>query len=558
MKKFDVFKDYENTRLVHYTELDKHLGESVCWDKLPETVVEGTPISIRRKDDGKLYVNTVPDTHVLTIGATRCGKTQSFVIPYGSFLATRKNKCSMVFCDPKLEIFSSLSPTLAEQGYKIILLNFIDSSISDRWNPLTPIFDLYQEYLHIEDSVTAVKEGDEYYNVFRGKKYSDAHRLDCAVNAIKKSILYEVQARVEEIANVMCVCTNEKDVSWMNGARSIFKGLIFAMLEDSVPSDKYTVITRETFSLSTLIEIYDRIGRADNEFTEAFFDRRNKNTSIAYRLVQRFMFIKAEVTKDGYMSTLATAMTKINDGAIRQITCANTFSFEDFDDDKQPCAVFLAMKDETKLYYDIIGLFLTDLYKSLINMTRKHGNKPRKTPFYFVLDEFGNMPKFNDFDSVISACGGRNIWFWLVIQSYAQLDNVYGENNAKIIKDNLNMHVFLGTNNPETKKEFSKECGEHTIYSVMSAVNGEGEHIDQYQKETIPIIPVSTLSCLKIGEGIITRMNSDVTWSRLERYYMCPELSVDNKPPYEYSNDFMLGDPKYEFVPMQTDDGDDE
>ncbi len=557
MKEFDVFKDYENTRLVHYSELDSHLGESVCWDDLPNTEIEGTPISIRRKDDGKLYVNTVPDTHVLTIGATRCGKTQSFVIPYGSFLATRKNKCSMVFSDPKLEIFDSLSPTLAEQGYKIILLNFIDSQISDRWNPFTPIFDLYQDYLKVEETVTAERDGDGYYNVFRGKKYVDHRRLEYAINAEKKSILYEVQSRVEELATVMCPPTNDRDASWMNGARSIFKGLIFAMLEDSVPSDKYTVITRETFSLSTLLDIYDRIGRADNDFTNAFFDSRDKNTSIAFRLVQRYMFIKAEVTKDGYMSSLATAMTKINDGAIRQITCANTFSFSDFDDGNQPCAIFLAMKDETKLYYDIIGLFLSDLYKSLINMTRKNGNKPRKTPFYFVLDEFGNMPKFNDFDSVISACGGRNIWFWLVIQSYAQLENVYGENNAKIIKDNLNMHIFLGTNNPETKKEFSKECGEHTIYSVMSAVNGEGEHMAQYQKETIPIIPVSTLSHLEIGEGIITRMNADVTWSRLERYYTCPELSRDNKPPYEYTNDFMLGDPRYDYVPPKLSDGDD-
>lgn len=552
MKKIDVFKDYENTRVVHYTELDSYLGESVPWDKLPETEVAGTPLSIRRKADGKLYVNTVPDTHVLTIGATRSGKTQSFVIPYGSFLATRKNKCSMVFTDPKLEIFDSLSPTLAEQGYRIILLNFVNPAESDRWNPFTPIFDLYQRYLHVEDEVDAILEDGNYFSVFRGKKYTDDTRLSYAVNAERKSILYEVQARVEEIANIMCPPTQDRDASWMNGARSIFKGLIFSMLEDSVPSDKYTVITRDTFSLSTLLEIYDRIGRADNDFTEEYFDRRDKNTSIAYRLVQRFMFIKAEMTKDGYMSTLATAMTKINDGAIRQITCANTFDFSDFDDDKQPCAVFIAMKDETKLYYDIIGLFLTDLYKNLINMTRQNGNRPRKNPFYFVLDEFGNMPKFNDFDSVITACGGRNIWFWLIIQSYAQLDNVYGQNNAKIIKDNLNMHVFLGTNNPETKKEFSNECGEHTIYSAMSAINGEGEHIAKYQKETIPVIPVSTLSCLEVGECIITRMNSDVTWSRLERYYMCPELSKDNKPPYVYESDFMLGDPKYEYIPKNN------
>ena len=214
------------------------------------------------------------------------------------------------------------------------------------------------------------------------------------------------------------------------------------------------------------------------------------------------------------------------------------------------------MKDETKLYYGIISLFLTDLYTTLIDMTRKNGNKPRKNPFYFILDEFGNMPEFKDFDTVISSCGGRNIWFWLIIQSYAQLESVYGK-SAEIVKDNLNMHVYLGTNNPETKQSFSNECGKKTVISPLSALNGDSDSITHFVRDEVAAVPVSRLSKMAVGECFITRMNSDVVESRLERYYNCPELIEPFLGEGSYIAPFEAGDPKYEY-PVEKIKGDDD
>ena len=115
MKRPDLYTNYENTQVLHYTELDTAMGDAVVWDELENTELSGIPISVERRGDGKLYVHTVPDTHVLAIGATRCGKTQSFVIPYAKFLTLRKNKCSMVLTDPKLELFRALAIRLSSR-----------------------------------------------------------------------------------------------------------------------------------------------------------------------------------------------------------------------------------------------------------------------------------------------------------------------------------------------------------------------------------------------------------------------------------------------------------
>ena len=55
---------------------------------------------------------------------------------------------------------------------------------------------------------------------------------------------------------------------------------------------------------------------------------------------------------------------------------------------------------------------------------------------YFILDEFGNMPKIDKFDKMITVGRSRKIWFNMVVQSYAQLDNVYGQTISNIIKSN--------------------------------------------------------------------------------------------------------------------------
>ena len=46
---------------------------------------------------------------------------------------------------------------------------------------------------------------------------------------------------------------------------------------------------------------------------------------------------------------------------------------------------------------------------------------------YFIMDEFGNMPKIEKFDKFITVGRSRKIWFTMIVQSYSQLNNVYGE-----------------------------------------------------------------------------------------------------------------------------------
>ena len=74
------------------------------------------------------------------------------------------------------------------------------------------------------------------------------------------------------------------------------------------------------------------------------------------------------------------------------------------------------------------------------------------------------MPKIDKFDKMITVGRSRKIWFNMVVQSYAQLDNVYGDKVSNIIKSNCGMKMFIGSNDIETCEEFSKLCGNMTVH----------------------------------------------------------------------------------------------
>ncbi len=288
-----------------------------------------------------------------------------------------------------------------------------------------------------------------------------------------------------------------------------------------------------------------------------FTDR--DSSSKALQIVKDIIINNGDTTRACIMGVFNTSIAMFRECAMRLITSCNSFEMNELIDG--PTALFINYRDELKVHYQIISLFIQDAYRYLIEQANDQENGKLDIPFYFILDEFGNFPAIKDFETTISACAGRNIFFMLIIQSYAQLNSVYGSAVAEIIRDNLNMHIFLGSNNPDTLEAFSRECGQITRLSPLSALNGSKEEIEQYQIETIPVVPKSMLAHFEEGECIITEANSGyVFYSKLERYYLLDEmkdLPLSSEKDYKCSiNPF---DKRYTYVvPMNDDDDDDD
>lgn len=543
MIKTDIFRDYENAKITTVEQyISLHADKTYRYDQLGKNDIDGIPICMTRDAKGRLNVTFVPNTHLLAIGATRSGKTTGYVIPTINVMLKKKNKPSLVISDPKHELYFANAKKFTDEGYRVILLDFTNYRYSDCWNPLTKYYRQYQKYLHINDEVETIKTDDGIINVFHGKKYTDDCELELDINEERDFYLDEVEKGITTICMSVIPTFNTRDPFWEDSARDLLCAIMYGMLEDVENGS----ITEDNFSFSTILRIFDSFSDGNaGEYDNGYFTNRNINKSRAYQLAKKCIIEQAPNTRKCISSSFAAKLSKFRDTSVRRITSTNTFEISELDNG-EPTVIFVSYKDEESLHYEVISMFLSNLYTELITVSRKKGTSLDR-PFYFLLDEFGNLPEFKDFEKVISACGGRNIWFLLILQSYAQLENIYGKDTAEIIKDNLNTHIFFGTNNPQTKREFSEECGKKTIIAPTSALNGDGEAINRFDIDTVPLVTVSDLTHIEPSQCIVTQMREDVLWSRIERSYLCPEFDGETVTYEGRKQKIRFSDAKYTY-----------
>ncbi len=537
-----ILEGYENAELYRYD--DENFPSTCSYDDLPNLPVGGV-LKANRYVDGKLIQTySEQENHCGVIAATRQGKTTSAVIPMVISNARKKVKPSMVLSDPKGEVYQCTAETLRAQGYRVIMINLRDYRHSECWNPLTPIFRKFKKAYSLEDEVQMVMCGRDSAYRFMDVIYTDREELDRAIQLEKTAALDDVYNDIDLFGTMTISVVDKSDPMWEVGARNIFKAFLHAMLEDSLL--KENPITEETFSFNTIFTIFATFSGENKNFDRGYFSNR-PHTSRAYALAKEQLLIEAERTRSGFTTTFSQKMSEYMNVAIRRITSCNSFDVSELGNG--PTALFLCYRDELKTHFQLISLFVQDAYKMLIDLAGENENNKLAIPFYFILDEFGNFPPLNNFENFISACAGRNIWFVLVLQSYAQLTAVYGHDTTKIILDNLNVKIFFGSNNWTTLSEFSESCGLRTRLSPESALNGDSEEIDHYKIETISLVPRSMLCKLKPGECIVTEANAGVMFSRMERHYLCQEFNnLPRANEKEYTCSVNPLDPKYTFV----------
>lgn len=157
------------------------------------------------------------------------------------------------------------------------------------------------------------------------------------------------------------------------------------------------------------------------------------------------VLITSDKTLTSYLSEVNSYMQQLSDDGIMSMTAENDLDIVNLDE--QPNAVFIIVPDERFTRHRFVTLFITQMYKELVekaNLNLRRGEKDTailKRNTYFVLDEFANLPKFDNIEGMVTVARSRGIRFLFVLQSYSQLTAKYGRDVGDIIKTNCNEFV---------------------------------------------------------------------------------------------------------------------
>ena len=173
-------------------------------------------------------------------------------------------------------------------------------------------------------------------------------------------------------------------------------------------------------------------------------------------------------------------------------------------------ALFLQIPDEKETRHTLAAMVVLQAYKDLVASANAHQDLSLPRPVYFILDEFGNLPRINKLEQMITVGRSRNLWLFLVLQSYAQLANVYDEKISEIIRSNCNIQIFIGSTDSKTLESFSKHCGNYSVATKnvsFNTANSDNLSSSVSVKER-PLIYPSELSKLNnpldMGNAIVT------------------------------------------------------
>ncbi len=543
----------DNQKFLTEKELDKNF-KHFYFDELKNVSLMGIPFKAEYKK-GNIKIHFAENCHALIVGATGTGKTVSWMEPTIQILSELKSKPSMFITDPKGELYAHHSKKLQDSGYKVLQLDLTDPYGSAQWNPLEFIYTEYQRQLHLEENILKhtndpIKNypnfklageinSDEWYE-FEGMAFPTLRDTLMQVEVEKSKIKDDCFDSLNDIAAAICPSGDAKEKSWSDGARDYFLAVLIAMLEDS--ENEALGMTKERYNFFNAYKI--AMNKDDDyEIVKQYFNGRSplsKTRQLSANIVQT----KAQVTRDGFMSQLATMLAMFSDGGICYLTAKNEINFADIDE--CPTAFFIKIPDERATRYKLASVCIAQSYKEFVSKARANEKTNSdhmahlKRPLFYLMDEFANLPKVEDLEHAITVARSRWIFYNMAIQSYSQLDLVYGEQVAKIVRGQCKVTMFYGTPDLNTRKEFSEELGKQTI-EVTSTSTSKGEGKDKSkssststQLQEVPLVQPSDLNKIPLGEVLVNCFQQYPVRSKITPYFKCTDVYKIGSIPEEF------------------------
>ena len=393
-----------------------------------------------------------PDTHesynldsesnAIFLGTTGSGKTRRGTIPL--LLSCLKNDENVIAVDSKGILLEETIGEAQARGYETIVLNFRDIENSAGFNPLTYPYSLYK--IGSDSSI---------------------------------QLAYELVAKVGESIYQHSPGSSE-DPFWVESARNTFESAVHILF-------KYG--SKEQINIQNVYRVISEgvMRTASQRYFEYLCEAEP---------AEPFSFMLQHLTTacpDTLNSILCVTYKGLNT-MIKSPALMKIFSADDFIsslDGRKKTAIYIVTPDESEYYSMVSGVLVDQIMSHLIRVAHEKysGCLPRRVNC--VIEELGNIGgAIPSLPTLMSAARSRNIRMFIVLQSYSQLNDLYGNARATTITSNADTIVAFRTTHMETLKELSEKVGYREV--------DYGDH-----RENEALISPVQIGAMEVGQALV-------------------------------------------------------
>ena len=392
----------------------------------------GADASIAFHDQDKEWSHAI-NGNVMVFGGTGAGKTMGFV---GPNLAQGLD-CNYIVADPKGELTAIFADYYRSKGYRVSVLDSIELSKSDGYDPL--------RYITCEEDILSVSK-----LLLEALSENRRKTLDGFWNETSEMLVRAGIGILWELENI-------------NG--------IFSPLEQCDEGRKRTdpVYLR----LNRLADLFSLL-RTQNasSVSKSPLDRLVEMLeSDQYRCyggssgktgygVRQYQSVKcsAQETFLSIIISMQVCMMKLDNVETRALLDHDELHLDQIDEEKR--IVFIKMSDNDSSKSFLSKMCIKQLFNAAQRKADSQGGRLKRN-LMFVLDEFPNIGKIDDFERSIATVRSRGINFLMAAQSLAQIEGVYGPEGARTVLDNCDTILYMGSGSSlETARYIASLCGE--------------------------------------------------------------------------------------------------
>lgn len=349
----------------------------------------------------------------IVVGGSGSGKTRFLVKP-NILLANT----SYIVTDPKGELLRSAGSFLLKEGYVLRVIDLVDPSHSDCYNPFSYI-----------------------------RKDSDVFRL--IDNFIKNTTPKNAQSN---------------DPFWEKAEIALDSALMLYLLHEAPPEEQNMEM------ILTMIE-YGEVKEEDDDFRsplDLLFEalEEEKPDHIAVRQYKIFKQAAGKTAKSILVSA-AVRLAAFTLPEIQRITAQDTLELQKLGERKQAIFCIIPDSNDTSLNF-LVGMLYTQAFQELYFQADKVHGGSLPIPVRLLFDEFANVALPDGYTRLQATMRSRNIMATIILQNISQLKSLFKDDWEGII-GNADALIYLGGNEQSTHKYISELLGKATIDTKTSS-----------------------------------------------------------------------------------------